>query len=120
MSYIYLASPYSDPDPLVMQARYELVRAHAAEMMWNGEHVYSPIVHSHPMAVAHDLPRDHAFWKEYNMAMLATASALVVLMLDGWDRSTGVEWEIIEAGQLGLTRTYVPPRCWMRYSSAGT
>jgi len=47
---IYLASPYSHPDPSVRQERYEAACKATAAMMRQGYHVYSPIAATHPPA----------------------------------------------------------------------
>ena len=91
---IYLASPYSHPDPAVMQRRFEDVRAVTAALLRRGEIVYSPIVHGHAIATAHELPTDHDFWLRHCFAMLERADNLHVLMLDGWKESKGVQAEI--------------------------
>lgn len=45
---VYLATPYSHPDPKVREARFQAVNAVAAQLMRDGHHVYSPISHAHP------------------------------------------------------------------------
>ncbi len=47
---IYLASPYSHEDEMVMKDRFDKVCAKAAELMARGYIVFSPIAHSHPIA----------------------------------------------------------------------
>ena len=91
--YTYLASPYSHDDPAVMEERYELTLACAAWMTKKKWIVFSPIVHCHPMAVRHDLPRDQEFWHGYNAAMLLEAREFSILKLDGWKESDGVRAE---------------------------
>lgn len=43
---IYLAGPYSDPDPAVEEMRYDLLTAAYAELSRAGFIVYSPIERS--------------------------------------------------------------------------
>ncbi len=86
---IYLACPYSDPDPAVQEERFHKVSRVASILMREGEFVFSPISHCHPLA-HYGLPGDFEFWKKYNKAMLEMCDSLTVLMLDGWDMSTGV------------------------------
>jgi len=62
--------------------------------------VFSPIVHSHPL-VAFSLPTGWDFWERIDRAYLARCDELVVLMLDGWQESTGVRAEIALARDLG-------------------
>ncbi len=103
----YLASPYSDPSPEVEHARFLEACKHAAQMMAQGILVFSPIAHSHPIALAGDLPRGWDFWERPCMAMLGPSERLVVLMLDGWRESVGVTAEIknmIDAGKQVMYR----------------
>jgi len=94
---IYLASPYTDSDPAVMQRRFELVAGAAACLLQQGHMIYSPILHFHPLSLLHELPGDFAFWQDMNMHMLAMADALWVLRLDGWEKSAGVTAERAKA-----------------------
>lgn len=109
MSFTYLASPYTHPSTSVMQERYEQALDATAKLLKQGIHVYSPIVHSHPLALQYELPRDHEFWQEYNGAMLEEASRLLVLRLPGWAESRGVCWELEEAARLDLPIEYLTP-----------
>jgi hypothetical protein len=91
---IYLASPYSHDDAAVRERRFHDVCAAAAALMARGILIFSPIAHTHPIALAGALPTDWEFWKRYDMVMLDASAELWVLMLDGWDRSKGVKGEI--------------------------
>ena len=105
---IYLASPYSDPDPAVREARFDAACAHTATMIRAGRLVYSPIVHSHPLA-NHGLGADWDFWAAHDRAMLGLCEALVVLELPGWQQSVGVRAEVAIARELGLPVEVVDP-----------
>lgn len=107
---VYLASPYSDPDPSVMEARFEAVCREAALMMAAGEHVYSPIAHTHPIAVRGDLPKDWTFWQDFDRAVIGRCTELRVLRLPGWDASRGVAAEVALAEGMGVAVTYVDVR----------
>jgi hypothetical protein len=103
---IYLASPYSHPSTLIRHYRYVDVRKATAKLMLRGEIVYSPIVHGHSIAVAHDLPETHEFWLRHCFGMLSRAKRLAVLTLDGWDDSVGVAAEMVwwRANRTSLVR----------------
>jgi hypothetical protein len=103
---IYLASPYSHPDAAVRQQRYEAVATFVAER-FGGRVIFSPIVYSHNMAVAYDLPLDAAAWQRFNNAMQYAAKETWVLMLPGWEQSRGVQYEIEFAKQFDHEITYV-------------
>lgn len=104
---IYLASPYSHPDPLERQYRYERMIEVSAQFLNQGHYVYSPIVHCHPLALAHAMPTDFLFWQHYNRHMIECADELWVIQLDGWHKSEGVAEEIIIALKLGKTLVYI-------------
>jgi hypothetical protein len=91
---IYLASPYTHPDPFVREARYLAACQMVAEYLKKARWVYSPIVHCHELAKMIELPREFSFWKQYNQHMLSRSEALHVLMIDGWAESDGIGDEI--------------------------
>lgn len=104
---IYLASPYSDDSPVVMEARYEAVLKHTAGLIKDGLTVFSPIVHCHYMAISYDLPSDISFWRMYDTNMIFLADMFWVLMLDGWQQSKGVSFEIEVARSFKLSIKFV-------------
>lgn len=91
---IYLASPYSHPDPLIMKTRFLLAEQETAHYMKQGLVIFSPIVHCHEIACKYTLPTDFAFWQNYCIAMLRRADTLWVLRIEGWKESKGVTHEI--------------------------
>jgi hypothetical protein len=105
MSFIYLASPYSHPNPQVMHARYLAVAAECAKLLKAQDWTYSPIVHCHELARMHGLPTDFEYWKRYNRAMLSSASAFYILTIPGWEQSRGVTAERAMAECAGLKTT---------------
>lgn len=105
--YIYLASPYTDASADVMEARFNAVCYIAGKLMAQGLAVFSPIAHTHPIAVRCDLPRDWEFWQRYDRAMLVGASKVIVAKLPGWERSKGVAAEVAIAGELGIPVEYI-------------
>ena len=112
---IFLASPYSDPNPEVRQSRFEAVAKCAAKLRANGLRVFSPICHSHPIAVAGDLPLDYSYWKELSDWGLRNCDKFWVLTLVGWQRSNGIDSELKIAAALlsaGLVKEirYVDPK----------
>lgn len=102
MAYSYLASPYSDPDPFVREARYLAAAKCVSILLSAGKWVYSPIVHCHELAKIAALPGEFEFWRTYNMEMLERAHALKVLTIPGWEESKGVQAEITVARNLSI------------------
>ena len=98
----YLSSPYFHPFASIRQARFEKVCRIAGKLMRDGEHIYCPIAHSHSIQQLFDLPHDHEFWMRIDEEHLKRCDKLVVAMMDGWEESVGVAWEIKRARELGL------------------
>ena len=107
---IYLASPYSHDDPAVRLERFEAVCRFAAGLMRSGLVVFSPIAHTHPIAISEDgLPKGWEFWERFDREFLEAADSMVVLMLDGWEESVGVQAEILIAEELELPVEFATP-----------
>ena len=104
---IYLGCPYSDPDPLIREQRFNAVNAYAARLMNDGKYVFSPISHGHPIALAGDLPNDFAFWEGLCREMMSHCGELRILMLPGWQESVGVLAELLIADELGIPISYI-------------
>jgi len=109
MSLAYLATPYSDPDPEVREERFRIVNKVAARLIQNGQLIFSPISHTHPIALAGDLPKGWEFWENYDRIMMSACSKLIVLRQSGWEKSSGVKAEISIAEEMGLEIEYIDP-----------
>ena len=108
--FIYLASPYSHPDPKVRQVRHELVCGKAAELMLEGYVVFCPIAHTAPIeqyGPPEILKKDGDFWLRQDFAILDMCDAVVVYKLPGWDKSYGVKEEVSRAQRQGQPVRYV-------------
>ena len=103
---IYLASPYSNPNPAVSERRFIAVCHYAADLMRAGYMVFSPIAHTHPIA-KYGLPKDWAFWSRCDRVLLERCDELWVVQMDGWDTSIGVQAEIAIAKELGKPVLYL-------------
>jgi nucleoside 2-deoxyribosyltransferase len=104
---IYLASPYSHPYPSVRNARFDAVCRVAAQLMSRGLLIFSPIAHSHPIACAGDLPTGFDFWERYDRAHMDACGGMIVVMMDGWETSTGVQAEIAYMRAAGKPIAYI-------------
>lgn len=94
---VYLAAPYTDPDPGVRLDRFHKVTEVAARMIERGELVYSPLTMTHPIDLV--LAEDGAtmgsnYWVRYDEAFMSFCTKIVVLKLPGWQASSGVKREI--------------------------
>ena len=61
------------------------------------------------MAVAHKLPTDWNYWKNYLELILPRCDELWVLKMEGWDKSNGVAGEIELAKKLNIPINYLEP-----------
>lgn len=97
MSIIYLGAPYTHASERVRRERVELASLAAARLMMLGNVVFSPITHGHH--VADHLPRptreSHRFWMDQCKPFMESCSQLVILPLDGWRASKGLQEEIL-------------------------
>ena len=107
---IYVASPYSCADLAVREARFEMACRATAQLIRTGELAFSPIVHSHPL-VKFGLPTDWDFWQRCDQTLMSCCQEIVVLQLDGWRESRGVQAEIDLAIELDLPIRYIDPAC---------
>lgn len=108
---IYLATPYTHPDPAIRRARFEAVTLAAGALIQRGFIVFSPITMGHPISeTCADIPGDFAYWETACLSYLSDwATALMVLTLDGWEESRGVVREIAVAREWGLPVQYLSP-----------
>jgi hypothetical protein len=91
---VYLASPYSKYKDGLNNAFVEISKT-AAALMKDGVKVYSPIAHTHPLAIYGNVdPYDYDIWLPFDAAIMNVSDALVVCEMDGWDTSFGVKHEI--------------------------
>lgn len=101
----YLACPYSHPDPVVQEARFEIANRVAATLMKGGLQVISPISHSHPIA-KYGLPGDFAYWENWNKSLIDACCGLIVPNVPGFIASTGVRGEVLYANEKGKLVLY--------------
>lgn len=117
MKTVYLASPYSHPDPAVRLARYELVSQVAADIIVNSKGQtmpFAPITHSHPLFVLRpETGEDFKQWQDFDEWMIRNCDEVWVLTVDGWRESAGVQAEIKYAKNIWKPVKYIRPDCWV-------
>ncbi len=119
MKLAYLASPYSIgydgtyDQPAGDQIKELRVQwaTKAACYLLEKENIfaYSPIIQTHNMSVAFNLPEGYAFWKEVDRAMIDALKRVVVFQLSNWDKSKGITDEIAYAEFKGYEVIYLRP-----------
>lgn len=104
---VYLASPYTHDDKTVVKERYMRAAKKAAELITQGELIFSPIAMAHPMATYGKLPGNWEFWEKFDKAFISCCHKLIVYRLSGWETSKGVQAEIKIAQEMGIPVEYI-------------
>ena len=90
----YLATPYSRYPGGIHMAFVEAARF-TAGLLQKGVKVYSPIAHTHPLAIYGNIdPLDHSIWLPFDEIMMEAAEALLVAEITSWKESRGIAHEI--------------------------
>lgn len=94
---VYLAGPYTHDDPLVRKERFHKVTRAAARLIEDGVIVYSPLTMTHPIdlelaADGETLGSD--YWVRFDEAFMEFCDRIIVLRIEGWDKSSGIKREI--------------------------
>jgi hypothetical protein len=91
---VYAASPYSRYAGGLDQACDDVCEV-VGRLIANGVRAFSPVAHSHTIAMASGVdPLDHKLWLDLDEAIAPQCHALVVIELDGWQESDGIAKEI--------------------------
>ena len=89
----YLATPYSKY-PGGIAGAYELACKQSALLISHGIHVFSPIAHSHGIAMHGDLdPLSHELWLAMDKTYMNLCVGCIFLYADSWGISYGMEQE---------------------------
>ena len=90
----YLGSPYSKY-PGGLDVAFQHVAKLTADLMKVGITAYSPITHTHPIAIHGNInPLDYNIWLPFDHVMMKVCDAMIVARMSGWAESYGVGWEI--------------------------
>lgn len=103
----FVSSPYSHPDPRVMDERANQAGDFAA-WLWTlgGIHPISPIAHWHDIAKRNKLPSNALAWRDWNFLVVTRCELLYVLCIPGWRDSVGVAYEIQWANECEIPIFY--------------
>jgi hypothetical protein len=110
---IYLASPYSSKDPVIVANRVSATATALARLIEQGNLVFSPIIHSHPIAdIVSFSALNHedgelSGWMAFDFAFIDKCDEVWVLQLEGWEQSRGVTAEIEYAERTGKPVRYI-------------
>lgn len=111
MSFVYLASPYTPTGTETIEDRVNAAYKAAAQLMLEGYTVFSPVAHSHHIADHMDesLRLDHEFWMKQSLDLVSHCNKVIVLKLEGWERSRGIAAEVKKAIGLCIPVEYRDP-----------
>ena len=110
---IYLAAPYRGT-PEQIQARMLVVAAFARWTRCQGHFVVSPLFQHWTFDPAHEEVGDGQYWLDLSESMLRDVARkpddaeLWVLLLPGWEQSTGLAKEIEVSDEVGIRMRYFP------------
>jgi len=104
---IYLGLPYSHPEKVVREMRFKIANKVAGALIAKGKIVYSPISQSHVIRNECDLSWEWEDWEKLDLFFLNLASKLIVLKLEGWEDSVGLQAEIKFAKERGIVIEYI-------------
>jgi len=113
---IYLMTPYSASHLEGMERKelehirfLQAVRS-AGILISKGLTVFSPIAHSHPIAVEHEMDGTFITWAALDYSFIDWwATVGIVVKFWGWDRSAGVLTESVRMGERRLPVHLVHP-----------
>ena len=100
---IYLAIPYTGKE----NESFRVANLVAGMLMNQGHVVFSPISHSHHIAIQGGLSLGWSFWKKQDESFIGWCDELYVVKLKGFEKSKGVNAEIEIASRLGKPIRYV-------------
>ena len=91
---LYLACPYSHSAPTISRRRYHLACRAAAKLMQAGVVVFSPLANSVPAVEFGGLVLSHENFMSLDLPILERCDEVLVIALDGWQQSIGVQQEL--------------------------
>ena len=92
--FYYLGSPYTDPNPDIMERRAHEAWRQSGLMTKFGIPHYCPIHAKHQIAKVFNLPVDVDFWWNENLPFLHHACGMIIAVMPGWQKSRGIDREM--------------------------
>lgn len=91
--YYYLATPYTKY-PGGIEAAFRLACAQSALLVRAGVSAFSPIAHTHSIAIHGNIdPLDLELWLKVDAALIASACGCIMLRAESWEQSKGMAYE---------------------------
>lgn len=109
MSFWHLASPYSKY-PTGLEDAFRLACAETLRLIGAGVPVFSPIAHTHPVAIHGGLdPLDHSIWMPADQPMMNAAHGVIMLRATSWEQSYGMKMELEYFERAGKPVVWMEP-----------
>lgn len=94
MKLYFIACPYSDPNPAVVQQRFDQCTYVATTLTLAGFAVYSQITMTHPINQVAAQVKKKITWAPIDETFMEKCDELIILTLQGWDQSNGIASEM--------------------------
>jgi len=106
----YLASPYTHESASVMNDRANVSSIVSRQLMLEGIAHYAPISSEHHLRKFGDMPHTWTAWRNIDLAFVSRVDGILVLCIDGFRESTGVQAEIRYARKNKTRVEFLVPR----------
>lgn len=108
MKKIYLACPYTHKDKKVRDKRVRTVSKKAAELIEQGNIVFSPLSHSERISkYCKADPCDQKFWLNQCLWIIDHCDEFHIFCIEGWRESKGIREELKRAIMGNLKLRYI-------------
>jgi len=105
---VVVVAPFNTPDVELKKKRVHTIGVYCGELFKQGIVPVSALLLGLAIAEHNELPTDTATWIKFNKGQIRSCDEMHVLMLEGYLNSIGVQTEIAEAIELGITIKYIP------------
>lgn len=106
---IYVSSPFTHSDAEIQNDRVHKTGKFVASLLQNDTTAISPVLYG--LAILPHMSSDDTTWAAWSRMcedILKKCDSMIVLGMDGWDKSRGVTEEIELAKSFGIPIAYVP------------
>lgn len=94
---LYVASPLYDPDPAIRKERISINRIYCQRLIEKGIIFFAPLLHSEGYS------GNPEYWYRHGLEMLKRCDSMLILEIDGHEKSKGVKLEVKLAKKMGIT-----------------
>jgi len=110
----YLAIPYTHNNVFVKHFRTEVSNYIASELTKQGRIIFAPISAWHHIAMKYELPGNFEYWERLDEQFICASKKIIIVMLDGWKKSVGVNFETSIANKYGIPIEYLDPTPYIK------